>query len=509
MPPRETAADPHLSALLVDPGPVPAVTRALSARGEGRGDLVVAVGHAVGDTPQSLAARLDAFGLEGVDLVATHEPGSAPGALTSVPLPPRRFIARRLAVLGFGDASPDAARAAGAALGRATRGLNHVVADLTHAVDDEALAAFVEGFMLGGWASPRWTAAGPVAGAEVPTQLRVITDRDPDVATDARVRALATVRARILGATPSNIKSPAWLAAQARALARRHGLDVTVRGARQLRAEGFGGLLAVGGGSATPPALVTLSWVPPAAGPRTRHVVLVGKGITFDTGGLDVKPAEGMLPMKTDMLGAGIVLAVMAACRDLGVGVRVTGLLPLAENAVSGAAYRPGDVITQYGGSTVEIGNTDAEGRIVLADALAHADRDLEPDLIVDVATLTGAARLALARVMAPVFGSDQGLVADLVAAGEVTGEQLWPMPMPDAYRPGLRSDVADLRQVVPGGAGSIMAAMFLAHFAGQRAWAHLDIAGTGRSEVDSGILGKGPTAFGTRLLLRWLQTLA
>jgi leucyl aminopeptidase len=277
---------------------------------------------------------------------------------------------------------------------------------------------------------------------------------------------------------------------------------------RELRAEGFGGLLAVGAGSASPPRLVQLDYLPQGATTRTPRVVLVGKGITFDTGGLDIKPAEGMLAMKTDMSGAAIVLAVLAACRDLEVKVRVTGLLALAENAVGAASYRPSDVITQYGGRTVEIGNTDAEGRLVMADALAYADLELEPDILLDIATLTGAARVALGRSMAPLYATDDRLSDALLAAGEATGELLWPFPLVEDYRPLLDSQVADINHIAgtAGGAGSISAALFLREFAGARRWAHLDIAGVGRSDVDRGLLTKGATGFGARLLLTWLK---
>jgi len=275
--------------------------------------------------------------------------------------------------------------------------------------------------------------------------------------------------------------------------------------------QGFGGLLAVGAASATPPRLVQLDYAPEGADARTPRVVLVGKGITFDTGGLDIKPVDGMLAMKTDMSGSAVVLAVLAACRDLGVGVRVTGLLALAENAVGAASYRPGDIITQYGGRTVEIGNTDAEGRLVMADALAYADLRLEPDLLLDIATLTGAARVALGRSMAPVYATDERLTQALLAAGAATGELLWPFPLVEDYRRQLDSEVADINHIagIGGGAGSISAALFLREFAGDRRWAHLDIAGVGRSDVDRGLLTKGATGFGARLLLSWLKEMA
>jgi leucyl aminopeptidase len=298
------------------------------------------------------------------------------------------------------------------------------------------------------------------------------------------------------------------MAEQASALGRTAGLRVRVWTDAELRTEGFGGLLAVGGGSATPPRLVQVDYEPRKATRKTPRVVLVGKGITFDTGGLDIKPAEGMLAMKTDMSGSAIVLAVLAACRDLEVPVRVTGLLALAENAVGAASYRPGDVITQYGGRTVEIGNTDAEGRLVLADALAYADRHLDPDILLDIATLTGAARVAFGRSLAPVYATDDALREALVAAGERTGERLWPLPLVADYRALLDSEVADINHIAGprGGAGSITAALFLREFAGDRRWAHLDIAGTGRSDVDRGLLSKGATGFGARLLLTWLE---
>ncbi len=266
----------------------------------------------------------------------------------------------------------------------------------------------------------------------------------------------------------------------------------------------------MGQGSATPPRLVRLDHEPAGATSATPRVVLVGKGITFDTGGLQVKPVDGMLGMKTDMSGSAIVLAVLAACRELEVPVRVTGLLALAENAFGGGSYRPSDVLVQYGGRTVEIGNTDAEGRIVMADALAYADAHLDPAYLVDVATLTGAARIALGRSVAPVFATDAVLSDALVAAGATTGETLWPMPLADTYRRALDSDVADLNHIADGvGGGAVTAALFLREFVGERRWAHLDIAGTGRSDVDAGISAKGATGFGTRLLLRWLEEMA
>ncbi len=465
-----------------------------------------------GDGPgPSVLDALAAAGVDGESVIAAHEPSGDAAEVTTVPLPPGRYAVRRLVLVGLGSAGVDDLRRAGAAAGRATRGAAEAVTVLAGAPPGEpALAAYVEGAVLGGWGAPRWTSEGVRSGATPSGAVILVGEHDPDVVRRAVTRATATLVARGLAVAPSNIKNPAWLARQARTVARRSGLDITVWSEKDLRADGFGGLLAVGAGSATPPRLVRLDYVPTGSlrrgAPRTPHVVLVGKGITFDSGGLQVKPAAGMLGMKTDMSGAGIVLAVLAACRDLGVAGRVTGLLALAENAVDGAAYRPGDVVTQYGGRTVEVGNTDAEGRLVLADALAYADTRLEPDVVIDIATLTGAARVALAREMAPLYATDDALRDELVAAGATTGETLWPMPLTQHYRQGLDSEVADLSHIATGWPGSIIAALFLREFVGTRRWAHLDIAGPGRSDVDADILAKGGTGFGTRLLLRYLE---
>jgi len=467
----------------------------------------------VGSGPDGDAAARDALEAVGADaavLLATHEPSATAGSVTTVPLPPGTATVRRVILVGTDDGTPAAWRTAGAAVGRATRDRGEVVHAVGGSAPAGALAGYVESVVLASWASPRFTREGAVAGCAPAVSAVVTGTGDADAVDRAVVRARAQLVARSLAATPSNTKSPAWLAGRARTLARRTGLEVQVWDERRLRAGGFGGILAVGQGSATPPRLVRLDHEPPGATGSTPRVVLVGKGITFDTGGLQVKPVDGMLGMKTDMSGAAIVLAVLSACRELEVPVRVTGLLAIAENAFGGGSYRPGDVITHYGGRTVEIGNTDAEGRLVMADALAYADAELDPTWLVDIATLTGAARIALGRSVAPVFSTHAGLRDALIAAGATTGETLWPMPLPDTYRRALDSDVADLNHISAGGGpGAVTAALFLREFVGERRWAHLDIAGTGRSDVDAGVSAKGATGFGTRLLLRWLEEMA
>jgi leucyl aminopeptidase len=239
-------------------------------------------------------------------------------------------------------------------------------------------------------------------------------------------------------------------------------------------------------------------------------VVLVGKGITFDSGGLSLKPPDAMLPMKTDMAGGAVVIAVMSALARFGVGVRVTGLVAAAENMPSGSALHPGDVITHFGGRTTEVLNTDAEGRLVLADALAYADAVHQPDVMVDIATLTGAARVALGPSVAALYANRDGLARALLGAAAGSGEQLWRMPLVEDYLEALESPVADIAHVPHGlrEAGSIQAALFLREFAGGRPWAHLDVAGAARSKADEGELSQGATGYGVRLLLTWLAGL-
>ena len=472
--------------------------------------LVAAVGDADGPGDSGARAALAALGLDPDRVLATHEPGTDAGALTTVALPPGEHRVRRVLLVGVAGGADTDWRAAAAAVGRATRDRGRVVHAVGSAVTGSALAGWVEAAVLASWVSPRFGKDGPAVVTRPAAAAVVAGTADAVTVERAVTRARAQLLARNLALTPSNTKNPAWMARQAKAVARSTGLHVRVWDERELRREGFGGIVAVGQGSATPPRLVRLDHEPPGATSATPRVVLVGKGITFDTGGLQVKPVEGMLGMKTDMSGSAIVLAVLAACRQLEVPVRVTGLLALAENAVGGGSYRPSDVLVQYGGRTVEIGNTDAEGRIVMADALAYADAHLDPAYLVDVATLTGAARIALGRSVAPVFATDAALSDALVGAGATTGETLWPMPLADTYRRALDSDVADLNHIADGvGGGAVTAALFLREFVGERRWAHLDIAGTGRSDVDAGISAKGATGFGTRLLLRWLEEMA
>jgi leucyl aminopeptidase len=370
---------------------------------------------------------------------------------------------------------------------------------------DEAVQAFIVGLLLGSYRFSLSAAGGAIRGNGEVRLLVAGPDDHPEVLGKGITIAGAVALARDLTNMPSDRKTPAWLAGQARTAAAQSGLGVRVWDATELAAHGFGGLLAVGAGSARPPCLIELSYQPPhPAG----HVALVGKGITFDSGGLSLKPNDGMKLMKTDMAGGAVVIAVMSALARLGVRSRVTGLVAAAENMPSGSALRPGDVITHYGGRTAEVLNTDAEGRLVLADGLAYADAVLQPDVMVDIATLTGAVRIALGTGIGALYASDDQVAAGLLAAARVSGDALWRMPLVEDYRDALDSPVADLANIPHASrarAGSIDAALFLREFTGGRPWAHLDIAGAARSASDEGENTKGATGFGTRVLLRWL----
>ena len=332
---------------------------------------------------------------------------------------------------------------------------------------------------------------------DVPAEHHGTVERAVELAT-------ATARARDLADTPSGTKSPDWFATTATDLvADARGLEVTVRDEAWLAEHGFGGVLAVGGGSSRPPRFLELRWSPADASPAAGHVVLVGKGITFDTGGISIKPNAGMADMRTDCSGGAAVVAAMRAVARLGVPVRVTGLVPLAENHVSGSAYRPGDVVRHRGGTTSEVTNTDAEGRMVLADAIAFALEELAPDVVVDVATLTGAMKVALGVRTGGVFASSPDLRTAIVDAGAAVGEAWWPMPLSAHLDTDVDSTIADVRQAPPG-PGGIAAALFLRRFTDGRPWVHLDIAGPARCDSPHEEVAKGATGFATRTLVEF-----
>jgi leucyl aminopeptidase len=330
-----------------------------------------------------------------------------------------------------------------------------------------------------------------------------ILTADAPAATEAWSRQQAVANAvfvtRDLVSEPANVLYPAEMAARIQKLAGL-GLDVEVFGEDELKALGFGALLGVSQGSAQPPRMVVLRW---NGGGEEKPVAFIGKGVTFDTGGISIKPAANMEDMKWDMAGAGAVVGVMAALAGRGAKVNAVGLVGLVENMPSGTAQRPGDVVKSYSGQTIEVLNTDAEGRLVLADVLWYAQQKFEPRLMIDLATLTGAIIVALGHEHAGLFCNDDDLAQKLQAAGTATGEKLWRLPLGREYDKQLKSDIADMKNITGRPGSSITAAQFLARFVNEKPWAHLDIAGTAWATKDSAITPKGATAFGVRLLDR------
>ena len=467
-------------------------------------DESVTLGPGAADVLDALA--LDAFAV----LDAMKATGKAGEVVTHV-VTDRTGIdnddLRLLVFVGVGDAGPAALRRAGAGLARALVGRDSVVTTVPAVGASEALEAFVVGAMLGSFGF-HWKSTAKAQAADRQPVARVVLAETPADQQATLVRALAvggaSWRSRVLATVPANLKNPQWLADQAEAVAAEAGLGFKVWGEQALADGGFGGLVAVGQASGTPPRLIQLDYTPIGASNKTPHLVLVGKGITFDSGGLSIKPGESMVTMKRDMTGGGVVIAVMAALAGVACPIRVTGLVAAAENAVGAASFRPGDVIRHYGGRTTEVTNTDAEGRLVLADAMAFAVAELAPDALVDIATLTGAMKVAMGQRTGGFFANDDALATAVSAAGTAAGEPVWRFPLAEDYEELLASKVADADNGA-GNPGAITAALFLQHFVGDVPWAHLDVASVGDSPSDSFEWNQGPTGFGARLLLQWL----
>ncbi|MCU1682226.1 MAG: hypothetical protein JWQ81_2965 [Amycolatopsis sp.] len=412
-------------------------------------------------------------------------------------------------LVGVGDGERKHYRLAGAALVRAADGFiaaeteagrkpsRAVQVQLPENASATQVAELATGLFLGGY-SFTVTAEDPAPGVKT---VRLLTNAPDAVEAVARARQLAAAAAlaRDLANAPSNIKDPAWLAGTAeRVVGAGTGLQVTIRDENWLAAQGFGGVLAVGGGSASPPRLIEAEYRP--RGAKT-HLLFVGKGITFDTGGLSIKPADGMHLMRTDMAGGGAVLAAVRAIAELRLPVRVTALVPAAENHVSGSAYRPGDIVRHYGGKTTEVSNTDAEGRMVLADALAYGIAKFKPDAVIDVATLTGAMKVSLGTRTGGFFATEDALADRVREAGDLAGEAWWQMPLLEDLVESVQGELGDVRQA-PGGPGGIAAALFLREFTDGKPWAHLDIAGPARSDKTYADVVPGATGFAARTLV-------
>jgi leucyl aminopeptidase len=316
--------------------------------------------------------------------------------------------------------------------------------------------------------------------------------------------------ARTLSNRPGNVINPPALAAEAKKLVRATtALSCTVFDEKQLAAKGMGGILAVGSGSQNKPRLIILRYAPPdKRAARLPTIGLVGKAITFDSGGISIKRAEKMDQMKLDKSGGIAVLGTMKAVAELGLPIKVYGIIPAAENLPSGSSYRPGDIVTTFSGKTVEVQNTDAEGRMILCDALSYAAKQ-NCDIIIDIATLTSACMIALGRYMAGLMGSDERLMQQLQKAAQQSGEKLWPMPSGDEYAEEMKSKIADLKNIGSRWGGACTAAAFLRQFVGDKKWAHLDIAGVDIIEKPTESSAQGSSGFGVRLLTTYLMNLA
>jgi leucyl aminopeptidase len=420
----------------------------------------------------------------------------------------------RIVVVGLGSDEPspeDLRRAAGVGVRQAGKlaenGRLSVVVSLGSKEPEEAQAV-AEGALLGSYSYV------PISSNDEErhqvsdvTVLHGARGKFDDLASDARFVADAVATAREWVNIPANLLYPESFAHQVRQLVRNTRIGFDVLDEAALARDGYGGLLAVGGGSARPPRLVRLAYRPRGA---NFHLALIGKGITFDSGGLNLKPAEGMYTMKCDMAGAAAVLAATWAIAQLGLKINVTTYGALAENLPSATAYRPSDVLTMYGGKTVENGNSDAEGRLVMADALARSAED-HPDLVIDVATLTGACMIALGERTTGLMSNDQEAADRVLDAAEAAGEEFWQLPIPKEIRGKLDSKVADLRSVSGDRwGGALVAAAFLREFVPENTpWAHLDIAGPSFGDKEYGYVSPGGTGVGVRTLIALARSLA
>jgi leucyl aminopeptidase len=445
-----------------------------------------------------LAAFMEESGFEGKPGQTLALPGG--GSLT----------AQGALLVGVGKADDidlDVLRNAGAALARKAAKVRAVATTLLDAAPDldrgDAATALAEGVLLGGYQFLQYKSDAK------PSKLRRVVvlgrggNRIDNGLTRGQTISNAVLWARDLVNTPSGEKSPAQFARAAQKLLRDKGVKVEVLDPAALKKEKLGGLLGVGQGSHQSPRLVKMTYSPASAKGK---VALVGKGVVFDSGGLSLKTASGMETMKTDMSGAAAVIAAMSALRDLGVKTKVVAFTPMVENMPSGTAIRPGDVLRIRNGKTVEVLNTDAEGRLILADGLSLATEE-KPDAIVDLATLTGACVVALGEKIAGLMTTNDSWGEQVRAAADRAGEPVWPLPLPDDYNALIESEIADIKNIGSGGyGGALTAGLFLAAFVGDVPWVHLDIAGPARAGKDDGVAVRGGTGFGVRTLLQLLS---
>lgn len=421
--------------------------------------------------------------------------------------------AQRVVLVGLGDGKklrPETLRRAAGAAARRARGLKVESLALALAAGsvapDEAGRAIGEGLQLGAYQFHGSKSDAP----QKPVKAAALHWNGKGTATfEAGVRVgtlvgRAVCFARDLGNQPANIATPTWLASQAAKALRGRGVRMRVVKKAELERRGFGGVNGVARGSHEPPVFMEFEWRPRSF---KKTACLIGKGLTFDSGGISLKPAANMEEMKFDMCGGAAVIGAFAALAELRPRVRVIGLVPSTENMPGGSAIKPGDVLKTYGGLTVEVVNTDAEGRLILADALGRA-KEFEPDFTIDLATLTGACVVALGHRASGLFCADDDFTRRLREAGEAAGERLWPLPLWDEYLEEMKSPVADVKNSGSRFGGAVTAAAFLKKFAGDLKWAHLDIAGTAWDTPRNELYEGGASGVGVRTLVRFIEGL-
>ena len=431
--------------------------------------------------------------------------------------PMGKLAAKRVVVMGLGSQkkmNAQSIRRASAIASRHTQqtGAQQIALAL-HSKEwnidlDNSIQAEVEGALLGLYTFKKYKHANTNGNGHSITRINLLANHaiEPglSLAVDQGIAlAEATNFARDLVNEPPNVLTPSELANRANAMAKRFGLECQVLDRPEMQELGMGGLLGVAQGSAEPPKFIILRYRG-APERENQGIALVGKGITFDTGGISLKSPEGMHQMKGDMAGAAAVIGAMYAIATLKPAMNVTALVPTSENMPSGTAYRPGDILRIMNGKTIEIVNTDAEGRLVLADALSYAVKNgLSP--IIDVATLTGGIVVALGSVMSGMFCNDQELSSEIIAAGQIAGEKFWPMPLDDEYKEAIQSDIADIKQTGGKYASAVTAAKILEHFVGDAQWAHLDIAGTDFIDAKKPYQEHGATGVAVRALAEFV----
>jgi leucyl aminopeptidase len=431
--------------------------------------------------------------------------------------PMGKLAARRIVVMGLGIQEKMNTHSIRRASAIASRHLQqtgaHQISLALHSEEwnidlNNSVRAEVEGALLGLYTFKKYKLANSNGNGEGITRINLLANNASKTmlgqAVDEGIAlAEATNYARDLVNEPPNVLTPSELANRACAMAKQYGLECQVMDRPEMQEMGMGGLLGVSQGSAEPPKFIILRYHG-APGSENQGIALVGKGITFDTGGISLKSPEGMHQMKGDMAGAAAVIGAMHAIAALKPVINVTALVPTTENMPSGTAYRPGDILRIMNGKTIEIVNTDAEGRLVLADALSYAVKNgLSP--IIDVATLTGGIVVALGSVMSGMFSNDGKLCNDIIAAGQIEGEKFWPMPLDDEYKEAIQSDIADIKQTGGKYASAVTAAKILEQFVGDSRWAHLDIAGTDFIDTKKPYQEHGATGVAVRTLAEFV----